>query len=53
MKQERDTNTLIVSSGGALLTKFISPEYCTFFNDFFEEWVSHRCPADEINPMYG
>ena len=53
MKQEKDTNTLIISSGGALLTQFISPEYCTFFNDFFAEWVSRRCPADEINPIYG
>ena len=33
MKQEKDTDTLIISSGGALLTKFISPEHCPFFYD--------------------
>lgn len=53
MKQEKDTDTLIISSGGALLTKFISPEHCPFFYDFFAEWVLRGCPANEINPMYG
>lgn len=53
MKQEMDTDTLIISSGGALLTKFISPEHCPFFYDFFAEWVLRGCPANEINPMYG
>ena len=52
MKQARDTNTLIISSGGALLTEFISPEYCTFFYDFFDGWVLRGCPAKEINSMY-
>ena len=53
MKQEKDTDTLIISSGGALLTKFISPEHCPFFYGFFAEWVLRGCPANEINPMYG
>ena len=53
MKQEKDSDTLIISSGGALLTKFISPEHCPFFYDFFAEWVLRGCPANEINPMYG
>lgn len=52
MKQTRDTNTLIISSSGALLTQFISPEYCTFFLNFFDGWVSRGCPANEINSMY-
>lgn len=52
MKQERDSNTLIVTSGGALLSKFITPEYCKFFNDFFAGWAARRCPAHEINSMY-
>lgn len=52
MKQERDTNTLIVTHGGALLTKLISPEFCTFFPDFFDGWVLRGCPAGEISSMY-
>ena len=52
MKQERDSNTLIVTSGGALLSKFITPEYCKFFNDFFAGWAARGCPAHEINSMY-
>ena len=52
MKQERNSNTLIVTSGGALLSKLITPEYCKFFNDFFAGWVARKCPANEINAMY-
>ena len=52
MKQTRDTNTLIITAGGALLTEFISPKYCTFFTDFFDGWVTRGCPANEINSIY-
>lgn len=52
MKQERDTNTLIVTEAGAMITKYITPEYCRFFNDFFDGWVMRRCPANEIDSMY-
>lgn len=27
--------SLIVTDGGNLLSQFITPEYCTFFHDFF------------------
>ena len=52
MKQERECNTLIVTSGGSLISRFISPEYCTFYYDFFDGWVTRKCPANEINSMY-
>ena len=52
MKQERKCNTLIVTSGGGLISRLIAPEYCTFLYDFFDEWVAHKCPASEINSMY-
>lgn len=53
MKQERTCNTLIAASGGSLISRFISPEYCTFYDDFFDGWAARKCPAEEINPMYG
>lgn len=52
MKQERDNNTLIVTDGGNLLSQFITPDYCTFFHDFFAGWVARKCPAKEIDSMY-
>ena len=52
MKQERKTDTLIVTSGGNLISRFITPEYCRFFEDFFTGWASRGCPAGEINSMY-
>ena len=52
MKQERDSNTLIVTSGGNLLSKYITPKYCKFFNDFFTGWAARKCPANEIDSMY-
>lgn len=52
MKQERSCNTLVVTSGGNLISKFISPEYCTFFQDFFDGWAARKCPAWELNSMY-
>lgn len=48
MKQERDSNTLIVTEGGNLISKFITPQYCKFFNDFFIDWAARKCPASEI-----
>ena len=53
MKQEPECNTLIVTSAGNLISRFISPEYCTFFYDFFNGWVARKCPANEIDPIYG
>ena len=52
MKQDRKSNTLIVAEGGALISRFITPEHCTFFYDFFKGWVARKCPASEINSMY-
>lgn len=52
MRQERDSNTLIITEGGNLLSQFITPEDCTFFEDFFEGWVARKCPAKEIDPIY-
>ena len=52
MKQERGSDTLIVTEGGGLLSKFITPPYCKFFNDFFTDWVARKCPASEIDSMY-
>ena len=52
MKQERDTNTLIAASGGNLISRFITPPYCRFFEDFFAGWVSRGCPAAEIDSIY-
>ena len=48
MKQERDSNTLIVTEGGNLISKFITSQYCKFFNDFFIDWAARKCPASEI-----
>lgn len=45
--------SLIVTDGGNLLSQFITPEYCTFFHDFFfAGWVARKCPAKEIDSMY-
>ena len=52
MKQDRESDTLIVDESGALISRFITPEHCTFFYDFFKGWVARRCPASEINSMY-
>lgn len=52
MKQERNNDTLIVTSGGDLVSQFITPEDCKFFDDFFSGWVARKCPANEIDSMY-
>lgn len=52
MKQEKDCNTLIVTDGGNLISRFITPEYCTFLHDFFAGWAARRCPANEIDSVY-
>lgn len=52
MKQERNSNTLIITDGGNLLSRFITPEYCKFLTDFFSGWVLRKCPANEIDSMY-
>lgn len=52
MKQERNTDTLIVTSGGDLVSRFITPEDCKFFDKFFAGWVARKCPANEIDSMY-
>lgn len=52
MPQERNTETLIVTHGGNLISRYIKPQYCKFFYDFFSGWVSRSCPAAEIDEMY-
>lgn len=52
MKQERDSDMLIVTEAGNLISNFITPEYCKFFDDFFSGWVVRKCPANEIDSMY-
>lgn len=52
LEKKQDANTLIITSGGNLVEKYITPEYCKFFYDFFAGWIKRGCPARDIDPMY-
>lgn len=48
MEQNRESNTLIITEAGNLLSEYITPEDCVYLYDFFENWVKKGCPLSDI-----
>lgn len=48
MEQKKDSNTLIITGAGDLLSEYITPIDCTYLYDFFENWARRGCPLLDI-----
>ncbi len=51
MEQKEDSDTLIITEAGNLLSEYITPKDCIYLYDFFENWTKRGCPLSDIKSV--
>ena len=51
MEQKEESDTLIITEAGNLLSEYIAPKDCIYLYDFFENWAKRGCPLSDIKSV--